>query len=74
MHLERAYCVWSILWLYRATMTERSNVNLRSLHMKFSSIGPLASEEIFENVDGQTGERRWNHWYTISSPMSHLLK
>ena len=37
-----------------------------------SLIGPVASEEMFENVDGQTMDR-WmdagSDWYTISSPM-----
>ena len=36
-----------------------------------SSVGPVVSEKMFENVDGRrTDEGRRSHWYTISSPMS----
>ena len=35
MHLERAYCVWSILWLYRAYLVIRSNaVNHATIERK----------------------------------------
>ena len=36
--------------------------------MNLSSIGPVVSEKMFENVDGrQTPDRHLSHWYTISS-------
>ena len=36
-----------------------------------SSIGPVVSEEMFENVVGprRTGDCCRSNWYTISSPM-----
>ena len=27
MHLERAYCVWSILWLYKAIIVPKTKIN-----------------------------------------------
>ena len=39
-----------------------------------SSIGPVVSEEMFENVDGQWMDGRRSHWYTIISPMSLRLR
>ena len=37
-------------------------------------IGPVVSEKIFENVDGQMAVERRSDWYTISSPVSPRLR
>ena len=45
------------------------------MKLKFSECA-VVSGEMFENVDDGrwSYDRRWSHWYTISSPMNLRLR
>ena len=55
MHLERAYCVWSILWLYRPLHRKTSAI-LKSKSNKAKLASVLGTFNLGEITTGEAGD------------------
>ena len=76
MHLERAYCVWSILWLYRACSIigdfNNRNKCLTVLLLKLA-ISALINLEHVLILSHTLRVRGWFDFFSITAILGHLV-